>query len=207
MKRLFCLGFVLNCFLCIDNDVQADSIWDRRDQRSANLFQDNRARNVGDILTIAISENTAANEREQRALNKTTDDSVNPSFQGNSASGTGTRTGTFGATIQNQSNRTFSGSAQLTSTRTFTDRLATTVVDILPNGNLVIEGYRSRVVAGEQRVLRVTGVVRPADIGQNNTVQSQFIANFKITYLGKGPESKAVNQGIFSRFLNMIWPF
>ena len=63
------------------------------------------------------------------------------------------------------------------------------VKHVLPNGNLVIEGYRKRVVAGEDRMLRVRGVVRPIDIAVNNVVQSQFIANLEIIYTGKGVES------------------
>ena len=111
------------------------------------------------------------------------------------------------ASVNNTSRRQFNGSAQLTSDRSFTDRITVTVVDVMPNGNLVVEGYRSRVVAGEQRMLRVTGIVRPTDIGAQNTVQSQFMANFRISYLGRGPESSFVNQSYLGRAMNLLWPF
>jgi flagellar L-ring protein precursor FlgH len=175
----------------------ADDIWARRDPRYANLFQDNRARSVGDILTVVISETTSTNEREQRQQSKTN------SFNG-SATVFGTPTvaessGDFG--------RRFAGSAQMTSDRRFADRLAVTVVDVMPNGNLVVEGYRSRVVAGEERVLMLTGVVRAQDVAVGNVVQSTSLANAKLTYLGRGPGTRTVNQNFLGRLMNRVWPF
>jgi flagellar L-ring protein FlgH len=189
------------------SEIAADSIWDRRDQRAAFLFHDNRARNIGDIVTIAILENTNANEREQRQMAKSTDGRVTTAFTGSSSSGTTNLNGALNFDLRNQSNRVFNGSAQLTADRRFTDRMALTVVDIMPNGNLVVEGYRSRVVSGEQRVLRITGIVRPADIDTRNVVPSGSVANFKVSYIGRGPESSFVQQGYWGRVMNLLWPF
>lgn len=188
--------------------VRADDIWDRRDPRYAYLFQDNRARRVGDLLTVVVSESTSANEREQRALDKNAQASGTASFTGSSASGGGAgRTGAMSFSLSDAFRKQFSGNAQLTSDRTFTDRMAATVVDIMPNGNLVIEGYRSRVVAGEERVLRVSGIVRPADIGIGNAVTSASIANLKLSYLGRGPASRSINQNVGGRVVNWLWPW
>lgn len=175
--------------------VRADNIWDRRDPRYANLFQDNRARNIGDILTVLINESTASNDREQRAQDKT-----------NSANGS---INVFGQSSEGDASfrRRFNGSAQLTTDRRFQDRLAVTVVDVMPNGNLVVEGFRSRVVAGEERVLKITGVVRVQDIGSGNVVQSTSLANARVSYLGRGPMSRTVNQNFLGRVMNRIWPF
>ena len=109
--------------------------------------------------------------------------------------------------MSNSSSRKFNGSAELSQDRRFQDKMTVTIIDVMPNGNLVIEGTRSRVVAGEARVLRLTGVVRPADIGAFNTVRSQFVSNFKVSYLGRGPESSFVNQGYWGRAMNLLWPF
>jgi flagellar L-ring protein precursor FlgH len=175
----------------------ADDIWARRDPRIANLFQDNRARNVGDIVTLVINESTTENEREQRQHNKT-----NP-FTGQAT--------LFGvpqvANSDGNFGRTFSGSGQFTGGRTFTDRIALTVVDVMPNGNLVVEGFRSRLTMGEERVLRITGVVRAQDITVGNVVTSGSLANAKLSYLGRGPTSRQVNQNFFGRVMNRIWPF
>ena len=85
--------------------------------------------------------------------------------------------------------------------------MTVTVVGVLPNGNLVVEGRRCRVITHETRVLVVSGVVRPLDIGPYNTVQSSFIADFQVVYEGKGPESSFTNQGWLGKIVNYVWPF
>ena len=200
---------------------RADSLWERRDPRYANLFQDNRARNVGDTLTVLITETTVANEQEQRSLNRATGSSGNlqvfggaPVLAGGGAGGAATGGGGgalptpgVGFTFPSQStNLTFTGNAQTTSNRVFTDRMAVTVVDVMPNGNLVVEGYRSRVMAGEERVLRITGVARPQDIGVGNVIPSGNVANFRISYLGRGPAARTTRQGYLGRLGNLLRP-
>jgi flagellar L-ring protein precursor FlgH len=81
------------------------------------------------------------------------------------------------------------------------------VIGVAPNGNLLVEGYRQRILNREVRSLRVTGLVRPADIGPFNTVQSQYIGNFQVTYVGRGPESNYTNQGWGGRIINALWPY
>ncbi|WP_084760153.1 flagellar basal body L-ring protein FlgH [Zavarzinella formosa] len=185
----------------------ADSIWDRRDPRAAFLFHDNRARNVGDLLTITISESTATNERESRGLDRGTNNSATVNYAGSYQFDPKPATaGKLNATGSTSDRRQFNGSAQLSSTRTFVDRMAVTVVDVLPNGNLVFEGTRMRVVAGEERMLRVTGVVRPADIVSGNAVPSGAIANMKISYIGRGQETEFVNQSLIGRAINYLFP-
>jgi flagellar L-ring protein FlgH len=187
--------------------AHAESIWDRRDPRAAYLFHDNRARNVGDLMTIAISETTSNNERESRALDKGTQNSGTAAFDGNyQFGGNDPKAGKLDASGSTTTRRRYNGSAQMTSSRSFIDRMAVTIIDVLPNGNLVFEGQRTRVVAGEERVLRLTGVVRPADIGANNTIQSQFIANLKVSYTGRGQSTEFVNQSWLGRALNYFFP-
>lgn len=195
MTRRFLLAAVL-AFATVSS-VPADDIWARRDPRIANLFQDNRARNIGDIVTLVISENTTENEREQRQNSKTNTFNGQATLFG--VQQVAPSSGNFG--------RTFNGSGQMTGGRTFTDRIAMTVVDVMPNGNLVVEGFRSRVTLGEERVLRVTGVIRPQDIVVGNVVQSGSLANAKLSYLGRGPTSRQINQNFFGRVMNRIWPF
>jgi flagellar L-ring protein precursor FlgH len=192
---------------------RADSIWDRQDPRYGFLFQDNRARRVGDTLVVTISENTVANEQDQRTLSRTTSGSgqvtISDSLRTPASAGAAAAAGgTAGSTqIQFPSQNTaynFSGSGQNTINRVFTDTMAVTVVDLMPNGNLVVEGYRGRVVAGEERVLRITGIVRPADIGTDNAVASSAVANFRISYIGRGPVTRNNKQGILTRLNSLI---
>jgi flagellar L-ring protein precursor FlgH len=191
--------------------VRADSIWERRDPRYSNLFQDTRARNIGDIIIVTISETTTSNESEQRANDKTNNATGTLTYAGDTsgsfAGGNVTRNGALNFTMADNFRRRFNGSAQATTQRTFTDRMAATVVDILPNGNLVIEGYRSRVVAGEERVLRITGIARPNDIAVGNIIASTALANARISYLGRGPASRSLNQNYLGRVMNAVWPW
>lgn len=186
---------------------RADSLWERRDPRYAFLFQDNRARSVGDTLIVTISENTVANEQDQKTLSRTTSGSGQIQTFDLLRTAAGNNNGGSNSLQQFPSQTTnyqFAGSAQNTVSRVFTDRMAVTVVDVLPNGNLVLEGYRSRVVAGEERVLRITGVARPADIGVGNIIPSGAVANFRISYLGRGPSTRNNKQGFLTR-LNAVF--
>jgi flagellar L-ring protein precursor FlgH len=190
----------------------ADSIWDRRDPRYAFLFQDNRARNIGDVVTISISQTTIANDQDSRSLSKTT--SATASFQsipwgitpGASSGGTGTGGGSS-PLFTSSSNRSFTGTGQFQTNQVFTDQMGAIVVDIMPNGNLVVEGYRGQVVQGEERVLKLTGVVRPADIGYPNIVSSTSVANLRISYIGRGPQTRTSGQNYIGRIFNRLWPF
>lgn len=203
-RKLLLIPLVCGPFV---STIAADDIWQRRDPRQAFLFQDNRARNIGDIVTVVINETTNTNEREQRALDKNNNATGSVTFAGSSSAGGGGRTGALNFSLSDVFRRRFNGSAQLTSNRVFQDRIAAVVVDILPNGNLVIEGYRSRVIATEERVIRLTGVVRQQDIGTGNLVQSSNIANLKVSSLGRGPATRTVNQNYFGRIVNRAWPW
>jgi flagellar L-ring protein precursor FlgH len=212
MKRWFVAFSLLG--LTTLSVTRADSIWDRHDPRYGFLFQDNRARRIGDTLIITISETTVANEQDQRTLSRTTSGSGSVTFFNplNTAASTGAAAGggTAGSTqFQLPSQNTaqnFTGSGLVTTNRTFTDTMGVTVVDQMPNGNLVVEGYRTRVTEGEERVLRITGIVRQADIGVGNTIPSGSVANFRITYLGRGPTTNVTKPGWLTRLYNAIRP-
>jgi flagellar L-ring protein FlgH len=209
MKRLIIAALLLGATAV--SMSRADSLWERRDPRYAFLFKDNRARSVGDTLIVAIIETTVANGQDQRTLSRTTSGSGSVTLFDALRTPSGADAGTAGATTftfptQNTSMQ-FNGNSQNVVNHVFTDRMAVTVVDIMPNGNLVVEGYRSRVVGGEERVLRITGIVRQADIGVGNVIPSGAVANFRISYLGRGPATRNNRQGLFPRLYSVIRPF
>ncbi len=192
----------------IGSFAHADSIWDRRDPRYAYLFQDNRARQVGDIITVVVSETTVASDQDKRSTDKSSSTNASAAYSG-STSGTGDsgRKGALSMSLNGSAQRQFNGASQLTASHVLTDRMAVTVVDVMPNGNLVVEGYRSRVVSGEERVMRITGIVRQLDVGIGNLVPSASVANFRVSYLGRGPETRAVNQNYLGKLLSVLWPW
>lgn len=188
-------------------DVRAESLWDRRHPHSAFLFTDLRARRVGDLLTVIINETTDIEHRDKRDMEKQTRSSEVFQFKGKTQGNAATRQAAADLNIGNDARREFEGKADYRADRRMADRITVEVVAVLPNGNLVIEGYRSRLVSGEQRVLRLRGVVRPVDIASNNTVQSQFIGNLTIEYLGRGYESSYNDPNWWGRVMNRLWPF
>jgi flagellar L-ring protein FlgH len=206
VKALRLLLVVAAC-VTLSPPGRADSIWSRRAQRYGYLFDDNRARNVGDILTIVIRETSNIGQREQRGLSKATDTSGTMTFDGSSETPGVSRSGSLDVSAKNTSSRNFDGSAQFTSDRRFEDRMTVTVVDVLPNGNLVVEGRRTRMISGERRHLRITGVVRPSDLSPGNTVFSESVANFSVQYFGRGVDTSYTSQGYLGRILNWLWPY
>jgi flagellar L-ring protein precursor FlgH len=194
-------------FVCLPGRVRSDSLWDRRNPYSAYLFVDTRARHVGDLVTILLNETTDIEHREDRNLDKQTTNTGVFGFVGKIAAGKLGRDAAVNMNSNLSNERQVQGKAEFTADRRFNDRMTATVVGVLPNGNLIIEGMRMRVLTGEERMLRIRGVIRPMDIASDNTIRSQFIAEFQVLYEGKGPESSFSSQGWWSKKLNSLWPF
>src|SRR5579883_954440 len=208
MKRRI-LGLVLAICVFCPALSNADNIWQRHNFFSSFLYVDTRARRPGDVVTVLIAENTDIQHQDQRNLNRKTDNGGGMSLNGTITvtSKTANRTATSGLTADATANRSFAGTSGYNINQTFTDTVTCTVVAVQPNGNLVIEGFRQRVVTREVRTLRLCGVIRPIDINFDNTIPSTYVANFQIQYLGRGVETYFTNQGWFSRFWNHIYPF
>ena len=195
-----CLGWLTlhSVSLC-----SAQSLWAHRDPRAAYVMGDNAARRVGDLVTIMINEVTDVANSDQRKLAKGTDTSFNLDFANSGDAGSAAGTMDF----QKTSDRNFDGQSQYSVAQEFSDKITVQIIDVMPNGNLLLGGRRQRLVGGEMRTLIISGMVRELDIGPNNSVSSGLIANFKIAYEGDGPETSFTHQGWASRFINKIWPF
>ncbi len=187
-------------FLCAHGLCDGQSIWQHRKPERVFLLSDTAARRVGDLITILISENTNVANKDQRNMDKGSSAKFDFDFSSSSSS-------PVALDVANKSDRSFSGQSNYTVDQEFSDRMTVEVLDVLPNGNLVIGGRRQRIVAGELRTLVISGSVRYADVSPNNTVRSQYVANFRVCYDGDGPESHFSNQGWGERILNRIWPF
>jgi flagellar L-ring protein precursor FlgH len=198
---------VISLYTCASS-ASADSLWERRDPYFSSMMWDTKARRVGDVLTILLTETTTFDGREERDLKKETSNNFATKMAGLFTAGSNLKR-SFSGNLSTDftSNRELNGRSDYRSERTLNDRMAVRVVGVEPNGNLMIEGFRTRVVANEERTMRISGVVRPTDIGANNTVLSQYIANFTVEYLGRGPESSYTNNGWLGRIVNRVWPF
>lgn len=187
----------------------ADSIWQRHNFFSSFLYVDNIARRPGDIVTVLIAENTDIQHQDARNLARKTEVGTGLDLKG-SITGTSkgaSRTAASGLSNDLSVNRGFNGTSAYNINQTFTDTVTCTVVAVQPNGNLMIEGYRQRVVTREVRTLRLCGVIRPMDIQYDNTISSTFVGNLQIQYLGRGVETSFTNQSWLGRILNRVWPY
>lgn len=187
--------------------VRGDSLWQKRDPQKAYLFYDSRARNVGDLLTVVISESSEVQNSENNSMDKASTNSLNSSLETASGGGFATQAANASADIANSAKRAFSGKANYRDSREYTDTITVTVVDVLPNGNMVISGRRCLTIAGEQRTLVMSGVVRPIDLGPDNKIHSRYIADLRTVYEGEGASRRFVRQGWLSRAANKVWPF
>lgn len=187
--------------------VSADNIWQRRTPERGFLFYDSKARNVGDNVTVIISQTTNVDNKEDRTMSKATSSSGAFDMKGSSDGGFGEQGAAASLALNSKSARKFDGEAAYSAAQAFTDRLTVTVMDVLPNGNMVVSGERRVRVAGEEKVLVLTGVIRGLDINADNTINSQYIAQAQWSFQGGGPSQKYTRQGWLGRAVNVVWPY
>lgn len=205
VTRLFFTLFAMAIVAVATANCSAQSLWRHRDPRRVNMYYDSKARNVGDVLTIVIRETTGVDNSDQRTGAKSA--SANATFGVTGGSSNGATSGSISGNgnLTTNAARNFNGNSNFSVARQFTDRMTIMVLDVMPNGNLVVGGKRRRVVAGEERTLIVSGVVRPLDIAIDNTVESQYIANFRIDYEGVGSDSNFTTRRWFPDVIQSIW--
>jgi flagellar L-ring protein precursor FlgH len=181
--------------------LQAGSIWAKRDKNMKDLYADDVARHIGDVLTIKVTENSTVDNKAKRDLKKETDRST--TFNGEI--GNFADIGDFGMSAS--SGNELTGKADYKDERKFTDNITVVVVDILPNKNLVVTGNRQRNIAGDIQTIEVSGIVRPSDIAFDNTVRSERVADFRLVTKNKGVADPYTRPGWLGAIFNLIWPF
>lgn len=170
-----------------------------------DLFMDLRARAVGDILTILLVERTAASKDSSSSTAKGTEvDTGFPIIAGRPITSNGTQI--FNNEIQ--SGTSFSGEADATQSNRLDGSVTVTVADRLPNGNLLVRGEKWITLNQGEEYIRFSGIVRPVDIGPDNSIPSTKVADAKIAYSGKGRLADSSEPGWLTKFFNSPWfPF
>jgi flagellar L-ring protein precursor FlgH len=184
--------------------VQAGSIWAKRGTAVPSPYTDDVARRIGDVLTIKITEGSKVDNKAKRDLQKQS--SLSSDFNGQLGIGRILPT-VPGFTMDAQSDNSLKSKADFKDERSFTDQVTVVVVDILPNGNLVVTGTRDRDIAGDIQTIEVSGLVRPSDIAYDNTVKSQQVANFRIVTKNSGISAPYTKPGWLGQIVNVIWPW
>jgi flagellar L-ring protein precursor FlgH len=160
----------------------------------------------GDIVTVVIKENQNVQNQESSDLQRgtTLDYGLSVFNLKPNMFSTLPRVGA-------DSSETFAGSANYQKKGAFEARLASIVVDVLPNGNMVVNGRREIRIDNETKLIEFSGIVRRYDISNENTVQSELVANAQIQYRGKGPLTDSGQRYGFGafvhRWLGWLWPF
>jgi flagellar L-ring protein precursor FlgH len=169
------------------------------------LFMDLRARAVGDILTIDLVEQTTASKESSTSTARGSNvDTGFPIFAGRpiTSSGTDILNAEFGST------NTFDGAADASQSNSLDGSITVTVAERLANGNLLVRGEKWITLNQGEEFIQVQGIIRPVDIGPDNTVPSTKVADARITYSGKGNLANSNKPGWLQRFFNTPWfPF
>ena len=202
MNRKLISTILLTSFVLLLADCSwASSIWAKRCKNMKDIYADDVARQIGDVLTINISENSTVDNKAKRDLKKETDRST--TFNGEL--GNLADIGEYGMSAS--SGNELTSKADYKDERKFVDNITVVVVDILPNNNLVVMGNRQRNIAGDTQTIEISGIVRPSDIAFDNTVQSEQVADFHLVTKNGGISSPYTRPGWLDRIFDIIWPF
>ena len=181
-----------------------------------DLFTDNTARRVGDIITINIVESSSANKSAKTDGGRSTsivannkallgwEDQKNIPLVGDGLDYLGLDT-SKGIDVAYDSS--FNGSSSTSRDEDMTARMSGRITQVLPNGNLVVRGSQEIMVNNETQYITVQGVARQADIAADNSILSIHLADARIDYTGKGDLSSKQREGWMARFVDVVWPF
>lgn len=179
------------------------------------LYVDQKARNVGDLITIVFDEAMTANKKAKSSLKKDSkNDMTNTTLFGTSLDYDVLKILPFSTNkdlnlnFTTDNKRSFSGDTSSDQSNTLTGRMTVTVTQVMPNGNLVVRGEKWLKLNQGDEYVRLTGIIRPRDVNANNEVTSSRIADARISYSGVGMLADSNKAGWMYRALSsFFWPF
>jgi flagellar L-ring protein precursor FlgH len=180
------------------------SLWQ---DNSVSLVDDYKARRRGDIVTVVIVEQASASKQASTGTKRETGMSASiPNFMGLETTALKDKLD-LNALVKASASSSFDGSGSTTRKDVLNATVSARVTDVLPNGNLRIQGQRSVKVNNEEQIIILEGVVRPKDINHENMISSAQIADARITYSGNGIVNDKQQSGWLYNFVDKIWPF
>ncbi len=203
------LARIASCVLMLGAlGAQAGSGSRWREDSSRSMFADKRARAVGDIITVLVQESASASKENSTKTSKSS--SVDAGLDSILYSPNVSKFMTKGGELPGMKfggSQSFDGGGKINNSETITARIAVRVVDVQPNGNLIIEGRRETFVTGEKQEALLRGIVRSEDISANNTVLSYNVLDASIKFTGKGTISDNTRKGWLHRTWEKVTPF
>ena len=158
-----------------------------------------RAHNVGDIVSIVLSETTSSTKTAQTKTQRSGSASITPPTAGPFAINP--------SALNAASQGTFNGQGNSTQTNQFTGAISVTIADVRPNGTALVRGEKQMLLSQGTEWIQFSGIVRLADIDKDNTVSSANVADAHIEYAGNGAITRSAREGWLSKFFNVISPF
>lgn len=184
--------------------ARADSLWPAPSAPQASMYADRKAAAAGDILTINVAESAVATSSQSTKSSR--DSSLDDAISRFIYSGMGTvRNGQLPAT-SGSGKAGYSGGGDISNTQSLSARAAVLVRDVLPNGNLVIEGVRVVRFSGETQYVVLHGVVRPDDIARDNSIVSSNIAEARVEFYSEGALTDAQKRGWLAKAYEKLRP-
>ena len=173
-------------------------------RQSDRWFGKGRNFQVGDVITVLLNESTQAARTQNANVSRESSNDVAPKGLQNYGAGLGGLMGglnMLGGKINNKGTGAADQQASLSGS------VAVSVVEVMPNGNLVLRGEKQLALTEGTEIIQVAGIIRPEDVAPNNTVQSRRLANAQIAYRGTGDLANAARAGWGTRTLMKLWPF
>jgi flagellar L-ring protein precursor FlgH len=173
-------------------------------RQSDSWFGKGRNFQVGDVITVLLNESTQAARTQNANVSRESSNDVVPKGLQNYGAGLGgfmNGINMLGGKINNKGTGAADQQASLSGS------VAVSVVEVMPNGNLILRGEKQLALTEGSEVIQVAGIIRPDDVAPNNTVQSRRLANAQITYRGTGDLANATRAGWGTSALMKIWPF
>lgn len=180
------------------------SVW-TPSARGVSLLQDNRARQLGDTVVVVIQENSQASGGANTDLSR--DSSTSLSITDIGAVLKYLQPALMGAELAGgKTNSDFTGAGTTARSGKLTARISATVKKVMPNGYLFVEGQTSYLVNRELQILYVSGIIRPTDVSNDNSIESSRLADAEISFNGVGVISDKQGPGFLQRGLDVVNP-
>lgn len=187
---------------------RCDSLWTGPNNPERSMFADHKASRNGDILTVIVSEVAATQSSQSKKSNNSSsvDAGISQFLFPPAISSLGTKGGALPAT-KLAAKSDFAGGGEVNNSQSLTARAAVLVTDVLPNGNLVIEGVRVVSFSGETQFVVLHGLVRPEDVTSANTVVSSNVADVRIEFISQGSLTDAQKKGWLTKVYDKLRPY
>lgn len=170
-----------------------------------SLYSDVKARRVGDIITVTLRESTQATKSAGTTRSKESEVDLNPII---GLGGNALNIGSEAIQLGVDSSKEFTGDSSANQSNNLFGSISVTVVEVLANQNLLVRGEKWLTLNNGDEYIRLTGVVRPADVSPSNEILSTKIANARIQYSGTGDFASTQKEGwLGSFFSSEYWPF